>query len=166
MEGLSNMLRDILEGKLESEDKQLLDMLAEAIDKLKRTITDLAEITKVQKGLHAKVEPLSFEQVLQDVMLDIDSLIKESNAKVEVDFQMKDLLYARKNLRSIIYNLMSNAIKYRKAEVTPEVRISTYLEDGYVVLQVQDNGLASKKARSTSCSICLSACTTMWRVRV
>ncbi|MBF8963281.1 CHASE domain-containing protein [Pontibacter sp. FD36] len=147
MEGLSNMLRDILEGKLESEDKQLLDMLAEAIDKLKRTIADLAEITKVQKGLHAKVEPLSFEQVLQDVMLDIDSLIKESNAKVEVDFQMKDLLYARKNLRSIIYNLVSNAIKYRKAEVTPEVRISTYLEDDYVVLQVQDNGLGIKKGQ-------------------
>lgn len=147
MEGLSNLLRDILEGKLEGEDKQLLDMLADAIDKLKRTIADLAEITKVQKGLHAKVEPLEFEHILQDVMLDIDSLAKESNANVQVDFQVKNLLYARKNLRSIIYNLVSNALKYRKPDQAPEVHISTYMEDDYVVLRVQDNGLGIKKGQ-------------------
>ncbi|WP_116543847.1 CHASE domain-containing protein [Pontibacter virosus] len=147
MEGLSNLLRDILEGKLESEDKQLLDMLADAIDKLKRTIADLAEITKVQKGLHAKAEPLVFEQVLQDVMLDIDSLARESNANVQVDFQVKNLLYARKNLRSIIYNLVSNALKYRKPDLRPEVHISTYQEGEYVVLRVQDNGLGIKKGQ-------------------
>src|SRR5690606_24843048 len=99
------------------------------------------------KGLHAKVEPLEFEHILQDVMLDIDSLAKESNANVQVDFQVKNLLYARKNLRSIIYNLVSNALKYRKPDQAPEVHISTYMEDDYVVLRVQDNGLGIKKGQ-------------------
>src|SRR5690606_24569378 len=48
MEGLSNLLRDILQDKLDPADQQLLGMLGEAIDKLKQTIADLAEITKVQ----------------------------------------------------------------------------------------------------------------------
>lgn len=145
MEGLSNMLTDILQDKLEPEDKQLLGMLADAIDKLKQTIADLAEITKVQKDLHAKVEPLAFDQVLHDVTQDIDALIKESNAVVETDFQVRDLLYARKNLRSILYNLVSNAIKYRDPERRPFVHIRTLEEDGYIVLQVRDNGLGIKK---------------------
>jgi PAS domain S-box-containing protein len=147
MEGLSNLLRDILQGKLEEEDKQLLDMLAEAIDKLKQTIADLAEITKVQKELHAKLEPLRFEHVLQDVIADIDGLVKEADASVTADFKVKELLYARKNLRSIVYNLVSNAIKYRDPNRPPEVSLTTYLEDDYVVLQVRDNGLGIKKGQ-------------------
>jgi signal transduction histidine kinase len=147
MEGLTNLLRDILQGKLVSEDQQLLDMLADAVDKLKKTVADLAEITKVQKELQAKVEPLSFDQVLQDVMDDIDNLVKDSDATVQADFSVKDLLYARKNLRSILYNLVSNAIKYRAPGRQPEVLISTFAEDDYVVLQVQDNGLGIKKGQ-------------------
>ncbi|WP_299706380.1 CHASE domain-containing protein [uncultured Pontibacter sp.] len=147
MEGLTNLLRDILPGKLDDEDQQVLDMLADAIDKLKQTVADLAEITKVQKELHAKVEPLVFEQVLQDVMDDIDGLIKETDATVQADFKVKELLYARKNLRSIVYNLVSNAIKYRDPQRDPEVRINTFAEGDFVVLQVQDNGLGIKKGQ-------------------
>jgi PAS domain S-box-containing protein len=147
MEGLSNLLRDILREKLGPEDQQLLGMLAEAIDKLKQTIADLAEITKVQKDLHAKVEPLAFEQVLQDVLQDVDGLAKDTGAVVQADFKVSDLLYARKNLRSILYNLVSNAIKYRNPERPPQVRISTFTDGDYVVLQVQDNGLGIKKGQ-------------------
>jgi len=145
MEGLTSLLRDILEGKLEQEDKQLLDMVVDSINKLKQTIADLAEITKVQKQLHGKVEKVSFEQVLQDITADIDGLIAESGATVKVDFQTKELLYARKNLRSILYNLVSNAIKYRSPDRPAEVQVSTYPEGEYVVLQVKDNGLGIKK---------------------
>jgi signal transduction histidine kinase len=145
MEGLTSLLRDILEGKLNEDDKQVLDMVADSINKLKQTIADLAEITKVQKELHAKIEPVAFEQVLLDVTSDIEGLITESGAIVKADFQAKELLYARKNLRSILYNLLSNGIKYRSPERPPEVRISTFREGDYVVLQVQDNGLGIKK---------------------
>ena len=145
MEGLTSLLRDILEGKLEEEDKQLLDMVADSINKLKQTIADLAEITKVQKQLHAKVERVSFEQVLQDITADVEGLIAESGATVKTDFQTKELLYARKNLRSILYNLVSNAIKYRSPDRPAEVQVSTYPEGDCVVLQVKDNGLGIKK---------------------
>lgn len=145
MEGLTSLLRDILEGKLNEDDKQVLDMVADSINKLKQTIADLAEITKVQKELHARIEPVVFEQVLLDVTSDIEGLITESGAIVKADFQAKELLYARKNLRSILYNLLSNGIKYRSPERPPEVRISTFRKGDCVVLQVQDNGLGIKK---------------------
>ncbi|WP_018476336.1 CHASE domain-containing protein [Pontibacter roseus] len=145
MEGLTALLRDILDGKLGDDDKQVLDMLADSINKLKQTVADLAEITKVQKQLNAKVEPVAFEQVLEDVTSDIEGLITEAGATIQADFQAKELLYARKNLRSIIYNLVSNAIKYRSPERPAEVRVSTHHAGDYVVLQVQDNGLGIKQ---------------------
>lgn len=145
MEGLATLLRDILQGKLEAEDMQVLDMVQNAINKLKGTIADLAEITKVQKELHSSVEPLSFEHMLQDITADISGMVQEAGAVFKTDLQVENILYARKNLRSIIYNLVSNAIKYKAPQRKPEVCISTYLQEGYVVLEVKDNGLGIKK---------------------
>ncbi|TPE45532.1 CHASE domain-containing protein [Pontibacter mangrovi] len=145
MEGLVTLLRDILQGKLDGEDAELLDMVQVSINKLKGTIADLTEITKVQKELQAAVEPLSFEHMLQDITTDLATTIKESDAVLTTDLQVKDILYARKNLRSIIYNLVSNAIKYKDPDRAPEISLKTYEEDQYVVLEVQDNGLGIKK---------------------
>ncbi|MFT2009711.1 CHASE domain-containing protein [Pontibacter sp. 13R65] len=145
IEGLVTLLRDILQGKVSEEDEQIIDMVTSSIYKLKQTIADLAEITKVQKDLQAAVEPLSFEEILQDVTSDISNLVEESGVQIRTDFKEKGLLYARKNLRSIIYNLLSNGIKYRAQERTPEVSISTYREGDHVVLQVTDNGLGIRK---------------------
>ncbi|RDV14415.1 PAS domain S-box protein [Pontibacter diazotrophicus] len=145
MEGLATLLRDILQGNLKHEDMQVLDMLQQAVNKLKGTIADLTEITKVQKELQSEVEPLSFENMLQDITTDIDKLIKEADATISTDLEVKNILYARKNLRSIIYNLVSNAIKYKSPERAPEVRITTYQQAGYIVLEVKDNGLGIKK---------------------
>jgi PAS domain S-box-containing protein len=145
MEGLATLLRDILQGKLNKEDMQVLDMLQQAVNKLKGTIADLAEITKVQKELQSAVEPLTIEDMLQDITTDIDKLIRDTGATITTDLEVKNILYARKNLRSIIYNLVSNAIKYKSPERVPEVHIVTYQQDEYVVLEVQDNGLGIKK---------------------
>ncbi|WP_347157627.1 CHASE domain-containing protein [Pontibacter chitinilyticus] len=145
MEGLVTLLRDILDGKLNEEDNQILGMVGGSIDKLKQTIADLAEITKVQKELQSEVEPLSFQDMLQDVEADVQPLVLESDATIITDFQIAHILYTRKNLRSIIYNLVSNAIKYKSPERKPEVHISTHLQGDFVVLEVTDNGLGIKK---------------------
>jgi signal transduction histidine kinase len=50
-------------------------------------------------------------------------------------------MYAKKNLRSILYNLITNGIKYRSPERVPEIQVQTFQENGYTVLCVQDNGL-------------------------
>ena len=145
MEGLTALLREELQERLQESDLQVLDMVQGSINKLKGTIADLAEITKVQKELDSAIEPLSFEMALQDVTSDINEMIKEADAIITTDLQVKDILYARKNLRSIIYNLVSNAVKYKSPDRRPRINVSTYQRDGFVVLEVQDNGLGIRK---------------------
>lgn len=54
---------------------------------------------------------------------------------------MPSLHYARKNLRSILYNLVSNAIKYRSPDRPLLITVTTRREGSDVVLTVGDNGL-------------------------
>jgi signal transduction histidine kinase len=46
-----------------------------------------------------------------------------------------------KSLRSVLYNLLSNALKYRHPDRPPQVRLTCQTLDGHWCLEVQDNGL-------------------------
>jgi PAS domain S-box-containing protein len=143
LEGLTSMLRRKLHDLGPVED-QLLGLVQQSVNKLQATIRDLAEITKVQKEKDIHTEPILFEEVLKDVTDDVKNLITESGAKILVDLEVKQITYARKNLRSILYNLVSNAIKYRSPERPPEIYIATRMEGACIMLSVQDNGLGLK----------------------
>jgi len=54
-------------------------------------------------------------------------------------------VFSRKNLRSIFYNLVSNAIKYRHANRNPIISLRTYHEKEFIVLKIEDNGLGIKE---------------------
>jgi signal transduction histidine kinase len=50
-------------------------------------------------------------------------------------------MFSEKNLRSIIYNLLSNALKYHHPDRPPRVRVLSRVEGPWQVLEVHDNGL-------------------------
>jgi PAS domain S-box-containing protein len=141
LEGLTLLMQRRLLPEPGSTEKQVLDMVEASVGKLKQTISDLTEITKVQKDLQENIEPLGFEEILENIKADISPLINESEATILTDFKVKKIFYARKNLRSIIYNLLSNAVKYRHPDRPAIVKLRTFEQQGQVVLQVEDNGL-------------------------
>lgn len=144
LEGLATVLQENLEGKLGKDDYKALHLLGVSVNKLKKTIADLSDITRVQKQLSERHETLLFEEVLEDVKADIGGLLSSSGATVVTEFKMPEIFYARKNLRSILYNLLSNAMKYRSPDRPLLVRILTEKVGPHTILSVQDNGLGIK----------------------
>ena len=49
--------------------------------------------------------------------------------------------FQKKNLRSILYNLIYNAIKFAKEDTTPEIFIKTEEAGEFTLLSVKDNGI-------------------------
>ena len=142
LEGLMTLLRPSLLPKADAQEAKLLEMVDRSVNKLNLIIKDLVEITKVQRDLEeAVVEKVQFKEVAEDVKADIDQLIAESGAEIKEDFQVKEITYQRSSLRSILYNLLSNALKYRNPDRQPVIEIkSRALNDEYL-LCVKDNGL-------------------------
>ncbi len=141
MEGLVTILTHTLEGRLNKDDKVIIDMLQKSISRFKATIADLTQITYAQKDSQDTFEPLNFAEIIENVKTDTEQLIRESGARIIKDIQVPQIQYARKNLRSIIYNLLVNAMKYRSPEKTPIIRVRTRQAGDYIILSVQDNGL-------------------------
>jgi PAS domain S-box-containing protein len=144
LEGLMNGLNKTAVVKLDTYEKKLLDMVGLSINRLKRTITDLTEITKAQKDVEKEKEKISFNEVLEDVKADLNTLIKDSNPEFRVSFHVEYINYSKKDIRSILYNLVSNALKYKSPERPLKINIRTYRENNLVVLELADNGLGIK----------------------
>jgi PAS domain S-box-containing protein len=145
IEGLTSVLLTRLNPKLEKSEKELLNLIGFSVARLKQTIVDLTEITKVQKDADIAVALVLFKEVLEDVKTDIHQLIEESGAQIHTTFEVAQINFAKKNIRSILYNLLSNAIKYRSPDRLVEIFIQTKIKDNFVLLSVRDNGLGIRQ---------------------
>jgi PAS domain S-box-containing protein len=143
LEGLLNALTK----KVDVNNPQvanILRMMNGSVDRFKNTIKDLTEISKIQKNLEEEdQEKIRFNEILDDVQSDIKELIEASEAEIISDFhQAPQVLFSRKNMRSILYNLLSNSIKYRALDRKSVVVVKTEQNDlATITLSVKDNGL-------------------------
>jgi PAS domain S-box-containing protein len=144
IEGLVHMLvRHLSAGSLEAPvvDK-VVTMMGTSIGRFKNTINDLTELTKLQRVTQDDIALVELSELFEEIRLDLETAIQDSGARLAVDFsQCPSIRFSKKNLRSIMYNLVSNAIKYHSAEREPFIRVSSKVEQDFCVLTVEDNGL-------------------------
>lgn len=141
LEGLIFLLSKRIQGRLSDEEQKILNMMKQSIEKLRRTIDDLKEITKAQKGLDDKMEEISITSVLEEVKSDIENMIQEADAQFIESLEVTKIRFAKANLRTILYNLISNAVKYRSPDRPLNIVIKTYALDSEIALSISDNGL-------------------------
>ena len=121
------------------------DMLArmqQATVRFRRTIEQLTDVSKLQQAHDQPATQVPLAAVVEDVRLDLLPLIEQAQAQLTVDVPADaHLPFSEKNLRSIVYNLLSNALKYRHADRLPHVQLTYDRQELHHVLRVQDNGL-------------------------
>jgi two-component system phosphate regulon sensor histidine kinase PhoR len=119
----------------------LLKIVESAVKKLQTVVGELTDTREQQHKYKAEQELLSIEHLLEDVRLTLADNIKESGAIIKTHISTSELTFSRRKLRSVIYNLVSNAIKFKSPERKPEINIETKLEDNFMLISVKDNGI-------------------------
>ena len=66
--------------------------------------------------------------------------IESSGAVIIRELSIQYIYFSKKNLRSILYNLISNGIKFKGNE-TPLLRIRAAMSGDDILFSVQDNGV-------------------------
>ncbi len=140
---LSNIEMSIeLMNTLEVPDPELnkfLRVINSSIKKFRSLITDIATVAKLESGL-VTTDIIKLEELLNDIEWSLESKIKAANAVIQRNFEIKELAFSRKNLRSILFNLISNSIKFRSAE-SPVIVVSCIQSGDKIILTVEDNGI-------------------------
>jgi signal transduction histidine kinase len=125
-----------------SEALNIRNKIYHSLERMKGTIDHLTQVAKAQNEPYDDIEPIRFEEILHEVIVDNDEIIKKARATIETCFIILDnFLYSKSCIKSILYNFITNAIKYRSPERGLVVTIKTEMKDGNLLLSVKDNGL-------------------------
>lgn len=84
---------------------------------------------------------VQLEPELQTVLTSISEQIKTTEASIVYNFSVSEIWFSKRIIRSIFQNLITNAIKYRRKEVSPVIHIKSSEDREYYMLTVEDNGL-------------------------
>ncbi|SHJ85725.1 Signal transduction histidine kinase [Hymenobacter daecheongensis DSM 21074] len=120
----------------------MLTMMQDATERFRRTIAHLTDLSRLQKEHSPDADAVALAPVVEAMRLDLAPLLLETQGQLMVTIpEGLTVTFAEKNLRSVVYNLLSNAFKYRHPDRRPAVQLRSWLTDAAAVLEVQDNGL-------------------------
>jgi signal transduction histidine kinase len=120
----------------------ILHLMQDSVERFKRTIEHLTDVSKLQREHSPAAEQVGLAAVVQDVLLDLEPLVRATGAHLDVRVAAcPPVAFSQKNLRSVVYNLLSNALKYRAPTRPASVQMLAQADGPFVRLSVQDNGL-------------------------
>ncbi len=132
-----------LQMKKPSPDTEKISKSLERINSVGADLLDhISELLPAAQGITKKeVEEINFSSVIQHTIENLSSLIDERNINLQYDLDQEITIQSTNTgLRSLITNLVSNAVKYNKDNGQIEVSLKKNLSQG-VVLSVTDSGL-------------------------
>ena len=150
IEGLLYLLQEELPPAVfqDAEVGPTLTRMLDAVERFKRTIGHLTEVSKLQKEHAPATTLVNLAAVVEDVRQDLTPLLQATGAKLFVDVSaLPPVQFSEKNLRSIVYNLLNNAVKYHSPNRAPRVDLRAHVRPGHTVLEVHDNGLGIAEAQ-------------------
>ncbi|HMK03294.1 MAG TPA: CheR family methyltransferase [Ferruginibacter sp.] len=133
----------LLDARKEDFDEEVNEyhrLLRSSVAKFKTLIRDLAVVGKIESEVF-ETDPIDLMDLINEIKLSIQDMITTTKAGISTDLNVMQIGFSKKNLRSILYNLINNAIKFRSPQRGIQIVISTAMEDGLMLLSVQDNGL-------------------------
>jgi len=102
-------------------EKSYINRIGHISKQMQDLINDLLEFCKVS-GQHDPEEMVDPNIVLSDILLELDEVITEKQATISVD-PLPVLFINPSLLRPLFFNLLSNALKYSKKNIPPQIRI-------------------------------------------
>jgi signal transduction histidine kinase/FixJ family two-component response regulator len=147
--GYSALLKKI--GPLEPKQEEFVNHIQRAATQMHELVQSLLELVRIDLGLGLKMEPCDLGQMLQEVADEFKPQAAEKEqtltlsldglAEGKLNRQGLCVMVDAPQLRRVINNLVSNAIKYTPTggAVTLEAEVQTALQQAKV--QIQDTGL-------------------------
>jgi light-regulated signal transduction histidine kinase (bacteriophytochrome) len=124
-------------GKLDEKGDELIGMIVDGSTRMKALIEGLLAYSRA--GQHDNLVTVDTGAVLQKVMADLT--VARNESKAEISFASLPLLgFVKGEFDRLLYNLVSNAIKYRGSG-SPKIQISAERQMNAWIFKIADNGV-------------------------
>ena len=131
----------LLEPSEESETKQndILKMIGTTVSRFKHVVNDMTLMAQTAKDTDSG-HNIDFPILLDEIKTDLDHLINSTGTVFNLELEIRYIQYPRKEIRSILFNLISNGIKYSHPNRAPKITVRTKVTPEEILIEVEDNG--------------------------
>lgn len=126
--------------------EQLNGEICEHLSVMKSAITRMGVLVRSlldygRLGQNRVLALTNVGKIVKDVLADLNTLIKTTGTTVEVVTDLPELYVYETELRQLFQNLINNAIKFRKPDVAPVIKIGCVKHEEHYEFFVSDNGI-------------------------
>lgn len=143
IEGYLGLLENKYSDQLDEKGAKLIKTTANSAQRMRVLINDLLDFS--QAGLGLDFQQVAMNEVVDEAIIEMEQEIADSGARVIIE-QLPSLRISRTDIKRVFLNLISNAIKYSKKGVVPEIRISTLDRGSEWEFHIVDNGIGIDQA--------------------
>ena len=155
----TNLLETRLDG-IDERSKNYLKKIGNSTSRMSQLIYDVLNFSKLSKEGQIYL-PVDLRSVVQNILSDFELLIEQKHAVISVD-ELPTVEAIPLQMQQLFSNLISNALKFSRSELPPEITISarslSKLERNehhamttdipYFIISIKDNGIGFKQEHS------------------
>lgn len=101
------------------------------------------DILTVGQNIHLVPFPVDVNKFIGEIIetLNLSGIYEEGiQLVVELDKNLPIGFFDRDRIKQVIINIIQNAVYFLKSSIKKEIKIKTYLENGYIVISISDTG--------------------------
>lgn len=134
-----------LTGALSEEEG--IQMLAQGSKSLADDLDKLLILTSIKQNPELQVEDCDLALLIDNILAQHSAEIFEKDAELVFNYNLRYFRTSKVYLTSILYNLISNAVKYTEPSRRPRIEVSSGKENDHQFIEVSDNGIGINLAK-------------------
>ncbi len=140
--GFSDMLKSEMEG---TKNFKYIDNISKSSRFLLSLIQDILDMARSEyKQLELKYETFRPKDIIKDIIYSFDEVIKEKNIKFSYTLMDVEITADLKRFKQLIFNLISNAVKFNKNG--GKIVVVTYVDEHKnYIFEIKDSGDGIRK---------------------
>jgi len=135
------LLKESLGEHLDAKSAHYLERMVDGARRASEMMLALLEYAKLSRQ-GKMFDIVDLGDVLKEVLDDLELVVREKKAVVRIQSALPRIQGEKVRLHQLLYNLLSNSLKYSRAEVIPEISIRGQEDENeFWMLEIRDNGI-------------------------
>ena len=144
----TQMLNDDSITKNEKMIKHLVGVITDETKRLRFLVEKVLQMSMFdRKKSSFKKKHLDLNEMVETIANSFSLRVEHTGGKINVDIEAVDssIYVDEVNFQNVIFNLMDNAVKYRKPDEPVSIFLKTWNDDRWLYLSIRDTGKGIKK---------------------
>ena len=138
--GFSKLFKSSTSENLTESQAEFLKYIVDAGTQMKNLISGILDYSKIN-GSELNLKRINLYQLIEKIRSLLYHKLKETNGKIIVKNLPEFIMADETKIKQLFLNLISNALKFKKEKVSPEVIINGNITENEFVFSIADNGI-------------------------